>query len=103
MEMFKRGLPHTAYVVRKEAKDHGAGNKIEGLNFTPKGSTLVVIEDSVTTGSSALKAVEAVKKAGFEVDGILAIVDRCEGGSGRFKEAGIDKFYSLFQLSELKT
>lgn len=66
-----------AFSVRKAAKEHGAGRRIEG-NFVP-GSRVVVLEDVITSGSSALQAVQAVREEGGEVLGVLAVVDREEG------------------------
>jgi orotate phosphoribosyltransferase len=67
-----------AFSVRKEAKEHGAGRVIEG-NFTP-GEAVVVIEDVITSGGSAQKAIDAVEAGGGQVLGVLAVVDREEGG-----------------------
>lgn len=76
-----------AFSVRKSAKGHGTGRRIEG-NFAP-GSAVVVIEDVITTGSSALQAVEAIREAGGTVLGVLAVVDREQGGSDRISAAGV--------------
>jgi orotate phosphoribosyltransferase len=70
--------PLRAFTVRKEAKQHGTGKLIEGP-FVP-GDRVAIIEDVITTGGSALKAVEAVRAAGGVVMGVLALVDREEGG-----------------------
>jgi len=67
-----------AFSVRKEPKDHGTGRVIEG-NFKP-GDRVVIVEDVITSGDSARKAAEAVERAGGNVLGILAVVDREEGG-----------------------
>jgi orotate phosphoribosyltransferase len=67
-----------AFSVRKEPKDHGTGRLIEG-NFNP-GNAVVVVEDVITSGGSAMRALAAVEKAGGEVLGVLAVVDREEGG-----------------------
>lgn len=56
--------------VRSKAKDHGMGNLIEGE--LPAGSKVVVIEDLISTGGSSLKAVEALRQAGYEVVGMVA-------------------------------
>jgi orotate phosphoribosyltransferase len=76
-----------AFSVRKEAKAHGAGRRIEG-NFRP-GARVVVVEDVITTGQSALTAVEAVREAGGSVSGVLAVVDRDEGGRAAIERAGV--------------
>jgi orotate phosphoribosyltransferase len=76
-----------AFTVRKEAKAHGTGKLIEGpFQATDR---VVVIEDVITTGGSALKAVEAVRAAGATVLGVLAVVDREEGGREALNAAGL--------------
>ena len=67
-----------AFTVRKQAKAHGTGQRIEGPFRA--GDRVVVVEDVITTGGSALQAVEAVRAAGATVVGVLAVVDREEGG-----------------------
>lgn len=78
--------PVDAFSVRKEAKQHGTGQQIEG-NFRP-GARVVVVEDVITSGGSALKAIEAVTAAGGQVLGVLAVVDREQGGRARLEAAG---------------
>ncbi|CAN5615483.1 orotate phosphoribosyltransferase [soil metagenome] len=75
-----------AFTVRKEAKAHGTGRLIEG-NLR-EGGRVLVVEDVITTGGSALRAIEAVTAAGALVIGVLAVVDREEGGRARIEEAG---------------
>jgi len=77
-----------AFSVRKEPKAHGTGQRVEG-NFAP-GDAVVVVEDTITTGGSAIKAVEAIREAGGSVLGILAVVDREEGGRQALEQAGLD-------------
>lgn len=79
-------VPVRAFTVRKEAKAHGTGKLIEGP-FTP-GDRVVVIEDVITTGGSALKAIDAITAAGGQIAGVLAVVDREEGGRERIEQAG---------------
>ncbi|MEO8200904.1 MAG: orotate phosphoribosyltransferase, partial [Gemmatimonadota bacterium] len=67
-----------AFSVRKEVKEHGTGRRIEG-NFSA-GARVVVVEDVITSGGSARKAAESVVAEGGEVVGIIAVVDREEGG-----------------------
>jgi orotate phosphoribosyltransferase len=78
--------PVRAFTVRKEPKTHGTGRLIEGP-FRP-GDSVVVIEDTITTGSSALRAVEAVREGGGFVAGVLALVDREEGGREAIEAQG---------------
>ena len=79
--------PLRAFTVRKEAKSHGTGRLIEGP--FREGDRVVVIEDVITTGSSALRAVDAVRAAGGIVSGVLALVDREEGGREAILATGI--------------
>lgn len=67
-----------AFSVRKEAKAHGRGQLIEG-NFRA-GQEVVVVEDVITSGGSAQKAIDAVSRVGGKVLGVLAVVDREQGG-----------------------
>jgi orotate phosphoribosyltransferase len=84
--------PLRAFSVRKEAKLHGTGKLIEGP--FQEGDRVAVIEDVITTGGSALRAVEAVRAAGGIVAGVLALVDREEGG----KEAILDSGLTVISL-----
>ena len=88
-----------ALIVRKEPKGHGTGAWIEGPEF-PKGTKVTVLEDVVTTGGSSIKAVEKLRDAGYEVDRIVTIVDRKEGGEDAIKEAGLE-LRSLFTIEDL--
>ena len=81
------GRPRRAFTVRKEAKQHGTGRLIEGP--FREGDRVVVIEDVITSGGSALRAVEAVRAAGGTVVGVLAVVDREEGGREAIEGAGL--------------
>jgi orotate phosphoribosyltransferase len=79
--------PLRAFTVRKEPKAHGTGKLIEGP-FRP-GDRVVVVEDTMTTGGSARKALDAVRSAGGTVVGILALVDRQEGGREALEALGV--------------
>lgn len=79
--------PLNAFSVRKTAKGHGTGRRIEG-NLAP-GAAVVVVEDVITTGGSALQAIEVIREAGGTVLGVLAVVDREQGGSDRIGAAGV--------------
>jgi orotate phosphoribosyltransferase len=83
----RSGNPVDAFSVRKEAKQHGTGRRIEG-NFKP-GDQVVVIEDVITSGGSALTAIEAVRAEGGSVLGLLALVDRAAGGREKIESAGV--------------
>jgi len=83
-----QGRALDAFTVRKESKTHGTGKLIEG-GFE-SGMPVVVVEDVITTGDSALRAAQSVTEAGGVVLGVLALVDREEGGRERIIEAGYD-------------
>lgn len=76
-----------AFSVRKEAKGHGTKRRIEG-NFRP-GDGVVVVEDVITSGGSAIQAIAAVEEAGGRVLGVLAVVDREQGGRDALTERGV--------------
>ena len=80
--------PLRAFTVRKQAKSHGTGNRIEGPFRS--GDRVVIVEDVITTGSSALSAIDAVETAGGIVVGVLALVDREEGGRETIEARGHD-------------
>jgi orotate phosphoribosyltransferase len=72
--------------VRKSAKTHGVGKRVEGCFEV--GARVVLVEDVITTGGSALEAAEAVRAEGGVILGILAVVDREEGGRAVLEAAG---------------
>ncbi|MFC0239052.1 orotate phosphoribosyltransferase [Rhodopseudomonas telluris] len=97
--------PIAAFFVRKKPKEHGAKLSVEGLakGESLAGKRCVIVEDVTTTGGSAIKAVEAVKESGAEIILVLTMVDREEGATEAFAEAGLP-FRSLYKASEfLKT
>ncbi len=93
------GRPLDALIVRKEPKGYGTGSWLEGP-LPPRGSEVTVLEDVVTTGGSALKAVKQLEEAGYVVKQIIAIVDRQEGGAIEIQKAGLD-LVSLFLIEEV--
>jgi orotate phosphoribosyltransferase len=78
-----------SFIVRKEPKGHGTGQWIEGRKTIPDGSRVVVIEDVVTTGGSALKAIERCRIEKLEPVACVALVDRMEGGREAIEAAGV--------------
>jgi orotate phosphoribosyltransferase len=86
---WERGAPRDAVYVRKDAKDHGSKRLLEGNASLPAGATLVILEDVVTTGGSTLKAAAKLKDAGYVVTGVVALVDRLEGGREAIEAAGL--------------
>ena len=90
-----------ALIVRKEAKGHGTGAYIEGP-LPEKGSKVTVLEDVITTGGSAIKAVKRLRDAGYVVERVISIVDRQENGEAdtAMKLVGLE-LISLFKLDEI--
>jgi len=90
-----------ALIVRKEAKGHGTKAWIEGPEI-PEGTKITVLEDVITTGGSAIKAVKRLRDAGYEVDKVVTVVDRQEDSEAdiAMKEEGLE-LISLFTLKEL--
>jgi len=91
-----RGTPLRGFLVRKEAKGHGTRRFIEGP--VQPGEKVVIVEDVVTTGGSSLAAIERCEEFGLEVVGVLAVVDRMEGGAQAFAQRG----YSLNSLLTIR-
>ena len=96
-----KGHPISAFFVRKKPKEHGARLTVEGLakGESLRGKRVVVVEDVTTTGGSAMKAVEAVRMAGGDVALVLTMVDREEGASEAFAQAGL-AFRALYRATE---
>ncbi|MBE9064179.1 orotate phosphoribosyltransferase [cf. Phormidesmis sp. LEGE 11477] len=95
------GKPVTPLIIRKEAKGHGTQAYIEGPAL-PEGSAVVILEDVVTTGASAMKAVERLRAAGYVVNEILSLVDRQQGGRALYEAAGLS-FRPIFTIEQIKT
>ena len=94
-----RGLDLDAFVVRKAAKDHGMRRRIEGPDVA--GRSVVVLEDTSTTGGSPLEAVEeALREAGADVRAVAVIVDRATGARERIEAAGLP-YYAALGLADL--
>jgi orotate phosphoribosyltransferase len=77
---FQRGAPLDAVYVRKDAKDHGSRRMLEGNTRLSPGARVILLEDVVTTGGSTLAAAAKLDGAGYTVAGVVALVDRLEGG-----------------------
>jgi orotate phosphoribosyltransferase len=91
-----------AFLVRKAEKQHGTGQRIEG--FREKGARVVIVDDVCTTGSSTIQAIEAAREFGFEVAGVMCLVEREEAG-GRpdvEKAAAPAPFVSVFTANDVK-
>src|SRR5258706_13628422 len=90
------------FLVRKSEKQHGTGRRIEG--FQEKGARVVMVDDVCTTGSSTVQAIEAAREFGFQVVGVLCLVEREEAG-GRpnvEKAAAPAPFVSVFTASDVR-
>ena len=86
---FRTERPVDAIYVRKAAKEHGSKKELEGAGHLPAGARLAVLEDTVTTGGSTIRACERLRAHGFEVVMVVAIVDRLEGGAQALADAGL--------------
>ena len=87
-----------ALIVRKEPKGYGTQAMIEGP-LLPTGTVVTLLEDVVTTGGSAVKAVKVLREAGYVVNKVVCIVDRRENGEDPFTEANLE-LVSLFKLED---
>jgi orotate phosphoribosyltransferase len=90
------------FLVRKAEKQHGTGRQIEG--FQEKGARVVIVDDVCTTGASTVQAIEAAREFGFQVVGVLCLVERSEAG-GRAnveKAAAPARFVSIFTADDVR-
>ena len=90
------------FLVRKAEKQHGTGQSIEG--FREKGARVVIVDDVCTTGSSTVQAIEAAREFGFEVVGVMCLVEREEarGRPNVEKAAGAVPFVSIFTANDVR-
>jgi orotate phosphoribosyltransferase len=86
---YVRGKPIDAVYVRKDAKEHGSRRQLEGNTALAAGASIVLLEDVVTTGGSTLKAAAKLRDAGYGVPGVVALVDRLEGGREAIEQQGL--------------
>jgi len=86
--------------VRKAAKDHGTRKLVEGADALPHGARVVMVEDVVTTGGSTLAAYQVLRDAGLSVVGVVAVVDRLEGGADAIRAADIP-FAALYTRDDI--
>ncbi len=98
---WQRGRKLSGFMVRKEPKGHGLKQWVEGRANLPVGAKVCVVEDTVTTGGSLLRAIGHVQDTGLDVVQVIAVVDRDEGGKARVAEAGLE-LESLVERSELE-
>ena len=93
--------PIPGFLIRKEPKGHGKNRWIEGGKNLRPGMNVMILEDVVTTGGSSLKAIEVTEKEGLKVRGVIALLDRLEGGREAI-EGGNYLFQSIFTLDDLR-
>ena len=91
----------SGFFIRKEPKGHGKNLWIEGAKNLRKGMDVIILEDVVTTGGSSLKSVEITESEGYNVKGIIALLDRLEGGKEAIKSKGYI-FNSIYNLNDLR-
>jgi orotate phosphoribosyltransferase len=94
------GRPIPGLIVRKEAKGHGTMAYIEGPTLS-EGANVAVLEDVVTTGKSAMLAVERLRGAGYKVDRVLSLIDREQGGAEFYRSVGLN-FEAVFTIADLQ-
>jgi orotate phosphoribosyltransferase len=94
----QQGAPIDGLIVRKEQKGHGTGKRIEGP--WREGLKVAIVEDTMTTGSSALEAAAAVVEAGGEICGVFGLVDRRQGAQEAIERAGYP-FHALFTIEDV--
>jgi len=92
--------PIIPLIVRKETKGHGTMAYIEGPALSP-GANVVVLEDVVTTGTSAMQAVERLRAADYTVDLVISLIDRQQGGAEYYEKQGL-KFQAVFTITDLQ-
>lgn len=93
------GHPLDAFIIRKDAKGHGTGQPIEGLGNLGEGCPVVVVEDVVTTAGSTLRSLGRCREAGLKVLGVIALVDREEGGRQAIEAEGLE-LQAMFTRSD---
>jgi orotate phosphoribosyltransferase len=94
--------PLPGFIVRKNPKGHGTNQYVEGLSNVPKGASVAILEDVITSGGSVLKACQRTKQAGLRIEQVLTVLDRQEGGAEALAEQGLT-LKSLFTRQSLFT
>jgi orotate phosphoribosyltransferase len=94
------GADVKAFFVRKDVKQHGLQRRVEGPLLDPEDRCLIV-EDVVTTGGSTLQAIDAVRDAGHEIVGVVAVLDRLAGGAERIREAAGAPYEALATIDDV--
>jgi orotate phosphoribosyltransferase len=94
----ERRRPLVGFMVRKQAKEHGTKRAVEGP--VEPGSTVVIVEDVITTGGSALDAIDRIKELGCRVACVVGVCDRLQGGAEAFAARDVP-FHSLLTIRDL--
>jgi orotate phosphoribosyltransferase len=96
------GTPINGFLVRKSEKTHGTGQRVEG--FREKGAHVVIVDDVCTTGASTIQAIEAAREFGFQISGVLCLVERQEAGGRENveKAAAPARFVALFTANDIR-
>ena len=94
------GADVKAFFIRKEAKAHGLQRRIEGP-FLDASDRCLVVEDVVTSGSSTLQAIEALREAGHEICGVVSVLDRLAGGGARIEAAAGAPYVPLATIDDV--
>lgn len=92
----RTGLPFV--IVRKQSKDYATGRIIEGR--LEKTDRVLVVEDVVSTGAESIRSARRIAEFGATVIGVLAVLDREQGGAQNVKDAGFS-FDAVYRRSEL--
>ena len=95
---YAEGMPIAGFIVRKEPKGHGMGKQVEGP--IESGFKVAIVDGTMTTGGSVLKAIEVMEKLGCEVVKVILLVDRLEGGREKIQDKGYD-FAAIFTRDDL--
>ena len=85
----RRGIHIPGFFVRKEPKGHGTMSWVEGVKSVGSGSKVLVLEDVITTGASSIRSINHLRDVGFEVMGLVCLVDRMEGGREAIEAANV--------------
>ncbi len=95
---YQRGKPIKSFIVRKDVKEHGTKGRIEG--DVKKGEKVAILDDVITTGGSTIIAIERAREAGLEVDRVIALIDREEGGRENI-EKYVKRVDSVFTRTDI--
>lgn len=90
--------PVRGAVIRKKVKDHGTAKRVEG--YIKPNDIVVIVEDVVTTGSSTVEAIKAAWDEGLKVCGVIAVIDREQGGKKAIEDMGVE-YYPLMKVADL--